>query len=145
MRRFLCVTALLGCLVLAGCGPSPSEKATRQLIGKWECHASTIDPEGLKPLEQFVLKAAQKVDAKFELTIRDPGTMTLRIVPSPKEQEWSKKWRVIAVEGDQVTTELTNLDDESVEVQRITLVDADHFKFRPPNFSKELLFLRVQE
>ncbi len=146
MRRFLCVTALLGCVVLAGCGPTPVEKATQQLIGRWQCHSSTINPEGLKPGEQLFLKLAQNTDAKFELTIRDTGTMTFRTISRLAEnEEPTKNWKVIAVDGDQVTVELANVDGGSEEVQRITLIDDDHFKFRRPNFSKELPFVRLKE
>ena len=152
MQRFVCGTALLSCAVLVGCGPAPAEKARRQLIGKWEARPpadqAIPEPDDSNPLKAFAREAAKKLieQVKFEAIFRDTGTGTIAFhLGSNRRELGSGNWKVTEVEGNRVVVELRDLDDQNPQLYPITLLDEDHFKFRPPDADQELTFTRVKE
>ncbi len=150
MQRLLCGAAVLSCVVLVGCGPSVSDK----LIGKWEAHPLVDEKkppqpvDDSNPLKAAVQQAAEKLQkaVKFEVIFRDTGTGTIAWYLGDRRSELgSGNWKVVGVEGNCVAIEMRNLDDQDPEILQITLVDDDHFKFKPPKADRELTFVRVKQ
>ena len=130
-------------LLAGGCGESATQRAQRQLVGKWKgdlaeafqdsFKGSTGDNSLAGALAKTLLEAAKPtldVEFKADGTMQSSGSFLSESV------NHSGTWRVTKVEGNVITIS-GKQDKETNETEsQITLVDKNTIRFIPPADSK---------
>lgn len=150
MPRCWLIVVLSGCLCIAGCGPSASER----LVGKWKYDVAEAAKDKIQDSDvphavgKPLLGIMETIGARLEMEIefKADGTMTISAGGDQKLEVVSRTWEVVEAEGDQVTLRLGKPGDPNSMNRQVTFVDDDHFEFAPPGLGgKTLLFARTKE
>jgi hypothetical protein len=139
MLARLSIVALLLLPLCVGCGGDP----TGRLIGSWEAEIAAPTDDSSSFAEK--LSSAFASLLKVKLDMRPDGTLTFTMSVPGHDQVSNGTWKYLKSEGDVIVLEVTR--DNSSNVNRVTILDNDHFELiRPGTQGKDketLKFKRV--